>query len=330
MSQNWRSIHLLAIAESRRAHRDLDIDVSQPIDPFRALQRSGVLVMRQPLERLSGAYLPADSTNGNQPGVLINVHHPLSKQRYTAAHELCHHRRDRDINFDAETEWMPRGQHHHSDRERLAESFASWFLMPRELVRSTIDYLGLDMASIDDQDAYTLSLELGTSYLATVRHLSAMSLIDASARNRLLRVPPQTIKRSLIDKDVTLDPRSDVRIVGLGRPFRSVHVTEGDLVRFDMNETPSSGYIWQLVEHSDFVSLRQDEFLALSRYSLGGSGLHRFTVAIEGVGHHRIQVGLSRPWQSDEPIEAHDIDVEAVAKPTPGIYDPMLLVRTAA
>jgi Zn-dependent peptidase ImmA (M78 family) len=110
---SWRQVHLAAAAEAARAHRELGIDPTQPVDPLAALDTSGVLVFRRRLDGVAGLYLPA-KVAGGVPGVLINVVHPATKQRFTAAHELWHHRRDRAVVLDIETEWMARGEDRHT------------------------------------------------------------------------------------------------------------------------------------------------------------------------------------------------------------------------
>lgn len=326
----WSKIHLFAAAESMRAHRELGVDTSRPIDPFLALQHSGVLVMRQSLDRLSGAYLPASSTVGNRPGVLINVAHPLSRQRYTAAHELWHHRRDSDLILDADTEWLARGEKGQSDRERLAEAFASWFLMPKRLVESMIDMLDMTAQSLDEQSVYGLALELGTSYAATVSQLHGLKLITATVRDRLLRTTPQTIKRTLGDVDAMSDSWKDIRLIGPRAQQRAVRAMEGDVVVLDMPEVPSSGYLWQPAELPEMVSLVRDEYRPLVPEILGGNGVHRFVFSVLQSGQNRIRLELGRPWQQGRMVEAQDIELVAEAKPAAGIFDPSVLIGAAA
>lgn len=127
---SWRAIHLAAAREAGRAHRDLNINTEMPIDPFAALTASGVVTLRRPMDRAAGLYLPPAGAERPAAGVLINVLHPLAKQRYTAAHELAHHRRDNQEIIDRDTEWLGRDGQDQSDRERFAEAFAAWFLMP--------------------------------------------------------------------------------------------------------------------------------------------------------------------------------------------------------
>lgn len=329
MSQSWSDIHRIAAAESMRAHLELGIDTTQPIDPFEALQRSGVLVMRQQLDRLSGAYLPADVAAVDWPGVLINVGHPPSRQRYTAAHELWHHRRDHGIAIDAETEWLARGEDGYSDRERLAEAFASWFLMPKRLVETTVAMLGATARSLDEKSVYALSLELGTSYEATVHRLYGLRMISPRLRERLLGTKPQSIKQSLGHADVAADPWRDVRLIGPLERERAVGAVEGDVVILELPEIPSSGYLWHTKGLPDNINLVRDEYLPNSKSELGGSGVHRFVFSVVQSGAYPIRFELSRPWQSGMSVEVRDIEVVAQSIPALGV-DPDDLVEEAA
>ena len=65
------------------------------IDVFGVIDRLGLPLMFQPMEGLLGAYLARPS-----PGVLINTRRPLSIRRYTAAHELGHHRLKHEPSLD--------------------------------------------------------------------------------------------------------------------------------------------------------------------------------------------------------------------------------------
>jgi len=287
-------------------------------------------VMRQPLDRLAGAYLPADTMDGGIPGVLINVSHPPSRQRFTAAHELWHHRRDQDIVFDTDTEWLARGEEGESDRERLAEAFASWFLMPKRLVESSLNRLGAPERTLDERLVYALSLELGTSYTATVRQLHGLKLIPAPTRNQLLRTTPRVIKRALGDLDVAANPWRDVRVIGPAAGARSVVAMEGDVLVLELPEIPSSGYLWQSADVPDFMNLVRDEYRPLVPEILGGNGVHRFVFSLQTHGHRRVRFELGRPWQRGAVAETRDIDVVASQQPVPGVVDPLILVSAAA
>ncbi len=86
MAFSWRQVHLIAARETERVFREHGIDRTRRVDPFSALEAEGVVVFRRPLKRVAGLYLPGSVVDGGKAGVLVNVSHPLSKQRFTAAH----------------------------------------------------------------------------------------------------------------------------------------------------------------------------------------------------------------------------------------------------
>jgi Zn-dependent peptidase ImmA (M78 family) len=330
VARSWQAIHRIAALEAMRAHRELGIETTRSIDPFLALERSGVFVMRQPMDRLAGAYLPTNSADGSPPGVLINAYHPLTRQRYTAAHELWHHRRDGDLVFDTETEWISRGEDARPERERLAEAFASWFLMPKRLVETTLELLGVAPATIDEQDMYALSLELGTSYTATVRHLAGMKLISSAVRDRLLNATPQAIKRALGAIDAAADAWKDVRLISPRGQTRVVTAQEGDALVVEVPEIPSSGYLWRAAEIPDILSLVRDEYQPAVAEALGGEGVHRFVFRVLSAGRLPIRLELDRPWQRGRTADAWVVEVVAEPPPAPGIVRPSSLVGAVA
>jgi Zn-dependent peptidase ImmA (M78 family) len=300
--------------EAGRAHRDLGIDTSQRIDPFDALERSGVLVFRRRLDRIAGLYIPGRLTESGIDGVLINSGHPLSKQRYTAAHELAHHRRDRQFLIDTDTEWLGRVDSGRSDRERFAEAFAAWFLMPRKLIEETGNRLGLDFSRLDGPDTYALALELGTSYEATVRHLRDMRRIDSPQRVSLLEIQPRRIKQEL-GSGLATNLRKDVWLVQPSRNVERVFPSQGDTLIFALPETPSSGYIWRPSSIPTWLEPIGDEYLAPSGGLIGGRGERRLLYRVDGPGRQQVELLMGRPWQPD--IVADTFQVEVISQPQP-------------
>ncbi len=328
MVLTWRKLHLAAMAEARRAHRELEIDVTQHIDPFAALESAGVLVFRRQLDSLAGVYIPGEYSDIGQPGVLINASHPLSRQRYTAAHELSHHRRDRQLVLDLDTEWLPRGDRPISETERFAEAFAAWFLMPRQLVQGMLETLNLKSAQLDDQGAYVLSLALGTSYAATVNHLADMSLITRAHRDRLIAIKPQSVKRATGGIDGAADAWKDVWLV---RPPRraAVDPQEGDAVIVEVTEIPSSGFLWQPIEVPAGVTLVRDEYVPIQADLLGGQGSHRFIFRVEVAGRLPLRFVLGRPWLGNHVSDTFELEIVAQPQPTSGLVHPERLIAAA-
>jgi hypothetical protein len=86
-----RDAILEGVKAAHTLHRDLGVREALErsgggrIDVFAAIGKLGATLMFQPLDKLLGAYLPAEEL-----GVLITTNRTLPVQRFTAAHELGH------------------------------------------------------------------------------------------------------------------------------------------------------------------------------------------------------------------------------------------------
>ena len=72
-----------------------DQKIEYPINPFQMLKDEGILFRLMNFKKLEGVYIPAEGYD-DIPLVGININRPITRQRYTAIHELCHHFRDAD------------------------------------------------------------------------------------------------------------------------------------------------------------------------------------------------------------------------------------------
>ncbi len=124
--------------EATRALLQLGIDQSQPVDIFKIIQDEGIWLMFQPLKNLYGAYMPQEEA----AGIIVHSKHPLSLQRFTAAHEFGHYILKHPLTLDDEG-MIKRGGDSSDLREVQADAFAAHFLMPLELVNKTLVRMGL-------------------------------------------------------------------------------------------------------------------------------------------------------------------------------------------
>ena len=104
-----------------------------PLNPFQVLTDLGIHFVFRNFKNLEGLYMPATSET-DVDLVAININRPITRQRFSAAHELCHVLKDADIKSPfmcaiAANDFI----------ERYAESFASAFLMPEKEMREQID-----------------------------------------------------------------------------------------------------------------------------------------------------------------------------------------------
>ena len=99
-----------------------------PINPFEIIRHHGILFTLKPFKKYEGVYIPPNDEK-DIPVIAINAKRPITRQRYTAAHELCHFLKDTNNSFVCNS--SPR-----SIVEKYAEAFASELLMPQEYLRA--------------------------------------------------------------------------------------------------------------------------------------------------------------------------------------------------
>ena len=84
-----------AIRAAARRHAQLGTDQSGRVDIFDVIEREGIWLMFQKLD-IYGMYLRTPQSSG----IILNAQHPLSLQRYTAAHEYGHHVMEHQVSVD--------------------------------------------------------------------------------------------------------------------------------------------------------------------------------------------------------------------------------------
>lgn len=99
---------------------------SYPINPFKMLQELNVVYQFRNFRDLEGIYLVPEESD-DIPIVGININRPITRQRFTAAHELCHHLKDRTVD-----KICPIDGRKKDPMEKFADEFASKLLMPKE------------------------------------------------------------------------------------------------------------------------------------------------------------------------------------------------------
>lgn len=193
-----------------RMHNALKVDTLRPIDIFAVLQQQKprLWIMFQPLDALYGVCLYREK---HPEGILINVKHPHSLQRFTAAHEFGHIALRHGPTIDGEEQIFP--THPSSSLQEVeAQTFAAHFLMPIQLVNRTLKHLGLPLKphTMSEHDVYQLSLRLGASYLAVVNHLVSLKKLDQNVARELRKKQPKQMKSLLRHTITPGNERSDV------------------------------------------------------------------------------------------------------------------------
>lgn len=216
---SWADAHRLGMLEATRTLQQLRLDPSSRVPVEHVADQLGLVVHYKPLPRLEGAYIVEPD---GPSGMLINSKLPWSKQRFTIAHELGHHRFGHESSYDLETGTFASSL---SSEERMAEAFAGWLLMPRRAVSAVTKSKQIESAA----DVYRLSLRLGVSYQAACLQLTNLRLVDRWQAKEWFSVPPKLMKQELLGTKSGLG-WSDVHVVEKNDGGSTFFLQPGDIV----------------------------------------------------------------------------------------------------
>jgi len=233
----------------------------------------------------------------------------------SAAHELGHlvfkHESTIDLAAGEGFEPVIAGR---SEAEKLAESFARWFLMPHHLIDAGLASLGIENLSTE-QDVYRLSLFMGTSYDATARQVVHAKRASYAKSQTWIRKKPVHTKRALCDGFALRDARNDVHVLDLresegyrlARPF--------DLLVLHLPERPATGYRWALPERMfENFELKADDYINIPSGDerTGVVSTRRIALEVRDVESPRDIVLTAynvRLWEPEKSVQSFILDV---------------------
>lgn len=132
--------------------------IEYPINPFQMLRDEGILFSMRNYVTLEGVYIPASSKE-DIPVVGINANKPITRQRFTAAHELCHHLKDSDKQVSC-----PIGARNAT--EKYAENFAAALLMPLTELKAQVEKRKDQSGCVSFDDVLEIADYFGVSFQA--------------------------------------------------------------------------------------------------------------------------------------------------------------------
>ena len=139
-------------------------EIEYPISPFKMLKDEGVDFVIWNFNKLEGVYIPAQSED-DIAIVGISAKRPITRQRFTAAHELCHHFRDADKQVAC-----PIGQKNSS--EYFADAFASALLMPMGELKVKVNEYKDANGNVNFDDILKIADYFGVSFESCVRRIA--------------------------------------------------------------------------------------------------------------------------------------------------------------
>lgn len=327
MAENRDAI-LTGVKAAHMLHRDLGMrdklerSGGGRVDVFAAIAKLGATLMFQPLDKLLGAYLPAEEL-----GILITTKRTLPVQRFTAAHELGHlylrHRPSLDdkgilrrspfvVNSPLERQ------------EREADAFASMFLAPAWLLALIVQRQGWAPKYLaDPETVYQLSLRLGTSYRATCHVLERHKAINRSQRERLLSLEPKEIKRAILDRYEPADWRSDVWVLTDRDEGLLIEGGRHDLFVVRLRENSGAGYLWNFDElKAAGFALVADDQEGDDEERVGGQLTRVLTAQSSGRVSRDVTFKEHRPWTPEKVLQELHLRYELRGPEEPGMWEP--------
>lgn len=311
---------LAAVEAAADALEELDIDQSRPIDPFEVLSVLDLRTKFAPMSGLLGAIVP-DPNDSLRAGVLITTERPSSVQRYTAAHEIGHWYLDQE-HLAIDTEETVFGVSRIA-RERDAQLFASYFLMPLPLLGRVAREHGLKRrgGNATPDQVYSMSLDMNVSYQAAIIQLSNCHYIDDAARARLSKVQPAQIKKKIAGHRPT-NTGSDVWVTRPEGGDARLEVFVDDDIVVELDENRTTGHFWQW-ESDDMLMPVVDQFQpaaaadnAIGEPRVGSGGVRRLTFVAEDDGVSSASFSYVSPFAAGHrPAATAHLDV--VIRPRP-------------
>lgn len=171
-----------------------------PIDPFRILKEKDVIITFSDFEKLEGLLLFDEQ---EESIVSINLNRPVTRQRFTAAHELGHimlHAKIKDANFLCPIFGVK------NQIEKEADDFASYLLMPNEELNKLVDKYQDINGNVDLDDCLMIAEYFGVSFEACVKTIRfrlnrLVYNLDNNELNKIIaRYKPQSKRKKLLKK----------------------------------------------------------------------------------------------------------------------------------
>ncbi|MWC29192.1 ImmA/IrrE family metallo-endopeptidase [Paenibacillus sp. MMS18-CY102] len=131
-------------------------EISFPIDIFKMLTDFGIYYQFLPFDGLEGVYSPEAGSLVATVG--INSKRPYERQRFTAAHELCHHIKDYSVRVSPTDSKDP--------IERYADEFAGSLLAPERHILELSESFENSEGYLEDDDVLRISLVFGVSFMS--------------------------------------------------------------------------------------------------------------------------------------------------------------------
>lgn len=174
--------------------------ITYPIDPFKILKEKNVIITFSDFDKLEGLLL---FDKQKESVVSINLNRPVTRQRFTAAHELGHimlHTEIKGENFLCPIFGVK------NQIEKEADDFASYLLMPNEELTKLIDKYQDNSGNVNLDDCLMIAEYFGVSFESCVKtirfRLNRLTYnLDNEELNKIIKkYKPQSKRKELLKK----------------------------------------------------------------------------------------------------------------------------------
>lgn len=153
--------------------------IQYPINPFKMLVDEGIFFSLRNFKTLEGVFIPAKDDD-DIPIVGINLNRPITRQRFTAAHEICHFLKD-------SKQYACPVYGRKSSSEIFADRFASGILMPYQELKTQVEKR-LRNGYVSFDSVLEISDFFGVSFEACLFRIAyCIKAIDGNVETKELR-----------------------------------------------------------------------------------------------------------------------------------------------
>ena len=195
--QNKQIVEILRIAnrEALETRRMKNIERSAPLNPFELAASMGASIRFKDAKTLEGMFAREPAPTIFLP---CTKHRPFGRICFSCAHELGHLQLGHVVSVDKVGEVIDRD----NLKERAADSFAGWLLMPRQAVTSAFERRKCQPSITAPEILMTISNELNVSLDALAYHMSiSLKLTDNDWLEKCLRIQPKKIIERIIGEE---------------------------------------------------------------------------------------------------------------------------------
>ena len=239
-----------ALVHALRLRKRIGATLRDSVSPYAAAEQLGIEVRFMDFPSMEGMYVA-----GASPKILLSSLRPQGRRAFTCAHEIGHHVFGHGEQFD-ELISQKSAMRRKDIKEFAADSFASFFLMPKSVIDNGMTARGYKYRTLKPTEVFRAASWLGVGYSTLVNHmLYTLSLIDNEKSEELLQVQPREIKTQLLGVSIN----TELHIVDhhwLGRP---IDCQVNDYVLLPKNVVIERPELFSIVEHEKGILLKAEK-----------------------------------------------------------------------